>query len=218
MVFMGNYGGQGSGKWSTVWGNSLSFLNSAGTGGASSPETLSDVTLASNQEFSIFSAEKCDSSCGYAYDSDVAYKGFAGGSKIFLFRFQMPHDSTGGGLNNDMPALWLLNGRIPRTQQYGSCSCWPSCGEADLYEVLAPGDTKCKSTFHMNNGGGSSDYFDRPVGGFINVATVFDERTASVSIKQLGDDVDFSEGLSDELVKEWLDAPGDSSSSIFQVG
>ncbi|KAK5992805.1 PGA52-like protein [Cladobotryum mycophilum] len=218
IIFMGNYGGQGSGLWDTVWGNSLSFLNADGTGGASSPQILKDVYIPSNKEFAIFSAEKCDDSCGYSRDPETAYKGFAGANKVFLFNFKMPLDGD-RGFNGDMSALWALNGRIPRTAQYNSCSCWRSgCGEADIFEVLAPGDTKCKSTFHVSNGAGSSDYFERPVDKFIKVATVFDEKTASVSIRTLPDDTDFSEGLNAETVRGWITGgDGTHSSSLFQV-
>ncbi|EQL01752.1 TOS1 protein [Ophiocordyceps sinensis CO18] len=196
MMFMGNYGGQGSGVFDTRWGNSLAYLNADGSGGSASPETLKDVLLPSNKEFSIFSAEKCDESCGFSRARDVAYKGFAGANKVFLFRFNMPHDKA-EGFNGDMPALWLLNARIPRTGQYHSCSCWGTkCGEADIFEVLAPGDTKCKSTFH--------------------VATSQKERP--VSIKVLPSDTDFSQGLDDETVESWVrDTHDTEKSSLFQV-
>lgn len=130
----------------------------------------------------------------------------------------MPLDGD-RGFNGDMPALWALNARIPRTAQYNSCSCWKTgCGEADIYEVLAKGDTKCKSTFHLANGAGSFDFFERPVDRFIKVATVFDEATASVSIKQLPDDTDFSKGLDDATVRGWIKGPADRKmSSLFQI-
>ncbi|KPM38622.1 hypothetical protein AK830_g7950 [Neonectria ditissima] len=219
IVFLGNYGGEGSGIFDSVWGNSLSYLNAKGDGGSDSPNILGDALIPSNKEFAIFSSEKCDESCGYSRASDVAYKGFAGANKVFLFHFKMPLDGD-RSFNGDMPAIWALNARIPRTMQYGDCSCWTTgCGEADIYEVLASGDTKCKSTFHLKNGAGSSDYFDRPVDRYIKVATVFDEKTASVAIKQLPDDFDFSEGLSDETVRSWLSGFADESkgSSLFQL-
>lgn len=131
----------------------------------------------------------------------------------------MPLDGD-RGFNGDMPALWALNARIPRTMQYGDCSCWTTgCGEADIYEVLASGDTKCKSTFHLKNGAGSSDYFDRPVDKFIKVATIFDERTSSVAIKELPSDFDFSNALDDATVREWVEgfAGSEKGSSLFQL-
>ncbi|KAM0440929.1 hypothetical protein ACHAPT_000232 [Fusarium lateritium] len=220
IVFLGNYGGDGSGVFDEVWGNSLSYLNAEGNGGSSSPKVLKDVYIPSNKEFSIWTAEKCDdASCGYSRAPDVSYKGFSGGSKIFLFHFNMPLDGD-RGFNGDMPALWALNGRIPRTGQYSACSCWTTgCGEADIYEVLASGDTKCKSTFHLAKGAGSSDYFDRPVDAFIRVATIFDERSSSVAIKRVPDDFDFSESLTEDVVAGWLDgfALGGKGVSLFQV-
>ncbi|KAF5027754.1 hypothetical protein F66182_132 [Fusarium sp. NRRL 66182] len=219
VIFMGNYGGEGSGVFDNTWGNSLSYLNANGNGGSSSPKVLKDIYIPSNKEFSIFSAEKCDESCGYSRASDIAYKGFSGSNKMFLFHFKMPLDGQ-RGFNGDMPALWALNARIPRTMQYGDCSCWQTgCGEVDIYEVLASGDTKCKSTFHINNGAGSSDYFNRPTDKYIKVAVVFDERTSSVAIKQLPDSFDFGSGLSDETVRSWIKGSGSSKkgSSLFQL-
>jgi hypothetical protein len=219
VMFLGNYGGEGSGVFDNTWGNSLSYLNAKGTGGSSSSKVLKDVYIPSNKEFSIWSAEKCDESCGYARAKDVAYKGFSGSNKIFLFQFMMPMDGD-KGFNGDMPALWALNGRIPRTGQYSECSCWKTgCGEVDIYEVLASGDDKCKSTFHMNNGAGSSDYFKRPTDKYIKVAVVFCERTSSVAIKQLSDNFDFGSSLSDETVKSWVKdmSSPKKGSSLFQL-
>ncbi|KAF4449422.1 hypothetical protein F53441_7284 [Fusarium austroafricanum] len=218
VMFMGNYGGDGSGVFDNTWGNSLSYLNANGNGGSSSPKVLKDVLIPSNKEFSIFSKEKCDESCGYSRAADIAYKGFSG-SKIFLFHFKMPHDGN-NGFNGDMPALWALNGRIPRTGQYSGCSCWKTgCGEVDIYEVLAKGDDKCKSTFHLTNGAGSSDYFKRPANDYIKVAVVFCERTSSVAIKQLDDAFDFGSSLSDEQVKDWIKGMAEhkKGSSLFQL-
>lgn len=232
IMFMGNHGGQGSGVFDTVWGNSLSYLNADGSGGSSTPQILKDIVIPSEKEFSIFSAEKCDASCGFSRAPEIAYKGFSGANKVFLFEFKMPSDGKrcpnggqrpgfDGCANPDMPAIWALNAAIPRSGQYSSCSCWKSgCGEADIYEVLAPGDTKCKSTFHMAKGAGSSDYFARPVNKFIKVATVFHADSASVSIRKIPDNVNFSGGLDDKTVLGWLNIPTDGVgvlSSLFQL-
>ncbi|RBQ94105.1 hypothetical protein VDGD_20330 [Verticillium dahliae] len=130
----------------------------------------------------------------------------------------MPLDGS-SGFNADMPATWLLNAKVPRTQQYGDCSCWQTdCGEFDILEVLAPGDTKCKSTFHTNVNGGSSDYFKRPTDGFINVATVFDAASGQVSVKVLNDDVDFATSLSEDLVQSWIQTGKDNGLfSLFSL-
>lgn len=122
----------------------------------------------------------------------------------------MPHDGA-TGMNGDMPSLWALNAAIPRTSQYGSCSCWTTgCGEFDIFEVLAQGDNKCKSTFHLGlgGGGGSSDYFDRPVDRYIKVAVVFDAASRSTTVKILPDSTVFAPGLSKEQVNSFIAEAG----------
>ncbi|KAJ6785544.1 hypothetical protein PWT90_09739 [Aphanocladium album] len=227
LVFLGNYGGQNSGVFDTVWGNSLAFLNAQGDGGAGSPQILSKVNIPSNKEFAIFSGEPCDGSCGFSRAKDVAYKGFSGSHKIFLFNFQMPMDGN-RGFNGDMPAIWALNAEIPRSAQYNGCSCWPPCGEFDFFEVLASGDNKCKSTVHLQNGGGSSDYFPRPTDSYMKGAVIFDADAGGVSIRILPSDTDFSKGLDDATVQSWVTGTGSSTiteggvvdnlvSSLFQI-
>ncbi|KAJ3454944.1 hypothetical protein MRS44_013544 [Fusarium solani] len=219
VVFLGNYGGDGSGIFDNTWGNSLSYLNANGNGGSGSPKVLRDVYIPSNKEFAIFSADRCDESCGYSRVPEVAYKGFSGANKVFLFHFKMPLDG-GRGFNGGMPALWALNARIPRTLQYGDYSCWTTgCGEVDIYEGLTSGDTKCKSTFHLEKGASSSDCFVRPVDKFIKVATVFDGRTSSVAIKELPSDFDLNSGLSDTTIREWVEsfALAEEGSSLYQL-
>lgn len=132
----------------------------------------------------------------------------------------MPLDGD-RGFNGDMPAIWALNGRIPRTMQYGACSCWlTGCGEADFFEVLRSGDTKCKSTIHVKDGAGSSDYFERPTHEFVKFAVVFDEATASIAIKKLPYHTDFSTVLNHETVQGWIKGTSDKNnglSSLFQM-
>lgn len=122
----------------------------------------------------------------------------------------MPYTGTRGSSiydAKDMPAFWLLNAQIPLTSQYpmnADCSCWKSgCGELDIFEVLAPGDKRCKSTYHteQSKSGGSSYYFDRPEKP-ITVAVVFNFQENSVIIKVLGDMDKFPETLSAEEVKK----------------
>lgn len=143
-------------------------------------------------------------------------EGFGGADKIFLFEFTMP--STGTTCwNCDMPAVWLLNGKIPRTQQYGDCSCWGQkggCGEADLFEVLTSGDTKAKSTFHFANALGSSDYFDRPTSDYIKIAAYFQESSSTASIKILDSSVDFASSLSADTVTSFI---AEDSSSLLST-
>lgn len=147
--------------------------------------------------------------------ANITPEGFAGTHKIFLFNFKMPMDGN-RGFNGDMPAIWALNGDIPRAAQYNGCSCWPRCGEFDFFEVLASGDTKCKSTVHLTSGGGSSDYFPRPTDGFMKGAVIFDADAGGVSINILPSDTDFSKGLDDATVQSWI--TGKSSSTIKEGG
>lgn len=223
LTFLANYGGvAGSGAWSPTFGNTLSYVDATGTTGSSSPQTLSNVTIHSAHEISIFSDAPCDESCGYVQPGSVAYKGFGDGSvdKTFLFEFSMPHEDKNGFMA-DQPALWFLNSKIPRTQQYGGCSCWPSCGEFDVFETLANGDDKCKSTFHATFSAGDSNYFDRPVDDTVKVAVVFDSATQSVSVKVIDKGTVFGESLSAGDVSGFLDADGGSSSgkgaSMFAI-
>lgn len=117
----------------------------------------------------------------------------------------MPLSGETSSTNADMPAIWLLNGKIPRTQQYGDCSCWDSgCGEADLFEVLSTGDTKAKSTFHFLNSLGSSDYFTRPTTGYIQLAAVFQASSSTASIKVIDSTLDFAAALSADTVDSFV--------------
>lgn len=125
-----------------------------------------------------------------------------------LFEFTMPMSGK-KGFNADMPAIWLLNGKIPRTQQYGNCSCWGGigkggCGEFDIVEVLAEGGTKCKSTFHYTNSIGNSDYIDRPADNTMKLAVVFQSSSSSASIKVLDNDFDISSSLTSDQVENMV--------------
>ncbi|PWI73353.1 hypothetical protein PCL_10368 [Purpureocillium lilacinum] len=241
LVFLGNYGGQGSGEFDfppmiyeymqvvgladrtivfdahSVWGNSLSYINADATAGSETPEILADVEIPSNKEFAVFSGQKCNGACGFSRVEDVAYHGFGGGNKAFLFDFQMPLDNT-TGFNADMPALWALNANIPRTAQYNKCSCWPTCGEFDIYEVLASGDSRCKSTFHAARRGGTSDYFARPSGHAIKIAVVFSAKAEAVSVRVLDYGTVFGHHFTDATVDGWLEGPVDRTAvSTFRV-
>jgi hypothetical protein len=144
VTFLNNKGGQGSGVWDTRFGSSLSYASSDSKTGAASPELFSGSLGSGLDEIAIFTDVPCEKSgdCGYARPGAVAYKGFAGAQKAFFFEFMMPDDGT-SGWNQNMPAIWALNAQIPRTEQYGACSCWASgCGEFDIYETLDPGNTR----------------------------------------------------------------------------
>ncbi|BFZ63564.1 target of Sbf [Saitoella coloradoensis] len=222
IVFMNNMGGvNGSGSWSSCFGNTLSYANANGVDAAAVPQILEDVTIPSNKEVIIFSGEACDDSCGYVADGAPAYKGFSGGDKMFLFEFMMPTDSAStSSFNLDMPAIWALNAQIPRTLQYGdaSCSCWTTgCGELDLFEVLTTGLDYMTTTLHdfqgtgtQYGGGGSSDYFVRPKTSYMQAAVVFSSSDKTIKLAEISN-VDFGSSITLDTVSGW----GSNPSSIY---
>lgn len=132
-----------NGENSTCLGLGLTYASSNGTSKATQPTILeADNFVDSNQEYLIFSSVKCpesgfSNSCGVYRSGIPAYHGFGGTTKLFLFEFKMPNTTTWVEWNNNMPAIWFLNAKIPRTSQYGNCSCWGSgCGEFDAFEVM----------------------------------------------------------------------------------
>ncbi|KAI0460814.1 hypothetical protein LJB42_001549 [Komagataella kurtzmanii] len=219
LTFLNSLGGKtSSGVWSSCFGNSLSYCAANGVDASDTPQALNDVTFKSNTEFVIFSGEACgDSSatgdCGYYRKGIPAYHGFGGTSKIFVFEFTMPSDTGSGAvINDDMPAIWLLNARIPRTLQYGdsSCSCWSTgCGELDLFEILSSGSDKLISHLHSGQGndgssrggGGTQDYIARPTSSSLKAAVIFDG--GNVDIVVLDDDTTFGSSLDDATLTLW---------------
>jgi hypothetical protein len=169
----------------------------------------------------ILSNRTCvDGSCGYTRPGGLAYHGFGGDHKIFLISFTMP--ATGKtGFNSDMPAIWLMNAQIPLTSQYGTnpaCSCWTSgCGELDVFEVLDSGNHRCKSTLHMLPAGGSSDYFQRPVGQTVKAAIVFTGANETVTIQILDENVSFGKVLKDACVHQFMSGVEGKMKSLFRL-
>lgn len=225
-TFLNYHGGSGSGVWSSKFGNSLSYANSDNSGASSSAVALDDVTIGSNKEFVIMSGLKCgDNSeqgkCGYYREGIPAYHGFNGKEKLFVFEFEMPTDGS-SGFNADMPAIWALNAKIPRTLQYGdaTCSCWKTgCGELDLFEVLTSGSNKMIAHLHsgqganggMGGGGGSQDYFSRPTSNSMKAAVLFTESQIFVTTV----DEDFGSVLDSNTIKSWIQ--GASSGSVAKL-
>lgn len=209
LVFLNNMGGvNGSGTWSPCFGNSLSYCSDSGTGAAAQPQILSDTILPSNSEFAIFSAEPCSSAtCGYVADGVPAYVGFTGADKMFMFEFSMPSDASNiGTFNGDMPAIWALNGQIPRSQQYGACSCWQTgCGELDLFEVLSGGSNYMTTTFHSVPGGegSTSNYFQRPTTSTMKAAVIFVSATKQIQIIELDPSITFDQEFAHSVYQEW---------------
>ena len=97
----------------------------------------------------------------------------------------------------------MLNAQIPRTLQYGKaeCSCWTTgCGEFDIFEVLAPGDLRCKSTLHSNIKGGNSDYFKRPTSGSMKAMVLMNGE--NMHIKVLDSDYELPTNLDASWVSD----------------
>lgn len=75
IMFLNNKGGQGSGKWSSCFGNSLAYMSADGKSGSATPQTLADgVTFGVNEEFSIWTNQTCAGTSGYSYAPDVCYR------------------------------------------------------------------------------------------------------------------------------------------------
>lgn len=213
IVFMNHLGGQnGSGAWDSCFGNTLSYANSDGKTAAQSPQVLNQVTIPSNSEVILFTAQQCGD-CGYVRPGTPAYRGFpTSGDTVFLMEFQMPHDGQ-SGFNGDMSAIWFLNAQIPRTLQYGNaaCSCWTSgCGELDAFEILSSGSDFLISTYHswqgkgnQYGGGGCSDYIQRPLSASIQAAIILNVGSSTFNIVTLPSNVDFAAGLTDAEVASW---------------
>lgn len=216
LTVLNNYGGAGSGVWSSTWGLSLSYANSDNSGGASSATPLEDVTLKSISEFSLWSGLECgDSSeeydCGYYRPGSVAMHAFAGAEKIMVFSFKMPSDtSTGSQTGTDMPAIWLLNAKVPRIGQYLGISCWKSgCGELDLFEVLVNDYNKMVTALHDKqggNGGGSSDYIARPSDSVMKAVVIF--YAGEIHVQVVDSDYEFGSTLSSSQVSTWRAVSG----------
>ncbi|KIX01810.1 uncharacterized protein Z518_09537 [Rhinocladiella mackenziei CBS 650.93] len=210
LVFLNHHGGQGSGVFDTVWGMSLSYASADNSAGSPSPVTLADTLIGDNSEFVLMTDKPCsDGGCGTVRDGTVAYHGFDGASKLFLLDFSMPL-SGATGFNADMPAAWMLNAQIPRTLQYGKCSCWDSgCGEFDVFEVLDSGNQKCKSTWHGVHSLGDSNWFPRPISGTKKVAVLFDGSSSTAHIIVLRDDTNFDASIAESTVAGFLNSISD---------
>lgn len=221
LVFLNNMGGQGSGVFDTTFGNSLSYAASDAMSGSASPQVLGSTLLQDNIEVILFTDKQCQGNdCGYYRPGTVAYHGFDGDSKLFLVEFDMPLSGK-TGFNMDMPAAWMLNAAVPRTQQYGGCSCWSTgCVEWDIFETLDSGNTRAKSTLHAGlSSGGESDYFQRPTDKTMKAAVIFDGANSAGHIVVLPDDTTFDAIIPDQLLSS-LDRGSATklSTKIFKVG
>jgi len=205
LVFLNNMGGQGSGVFDNIRGNSLSYAAANTKSGSASPQVLADVLLEDGLEVSIYADKACEGdSCGATRPGSVAYHGFDGASKLFLLEFDMPISGK-TGWNMDMPAAWVLNADIARTQQYGDCSCWGTgCGEWDVFEVLDSGNPRAISAIHAGAMSGTeTHFFDRPVSKTMKAAVIFDSANAAGTVVVLSDDTTFDAVIADDIVAKF---------------
>ncbi|KAI5304884.1 target of Sbf, partial [Ascosphaera pollenicola] len=84
LVFLNHKGGEGSGVFDNVNGNSLSYASKDAKSGASSPQVLEDTMIEDDNEIVIMSDTKCNGDCGATRPGTVAYHGWSGNNKVFV--------------------------------------------------------------------------------------------------------------------------------------
>lgn len=224
-----------AGDSSPCLGKALTYADSDGTSKASSKTTLANGTLiTSDQEFMIFSNVSCAASkfsndCGVYRDGIPAFKGFSGVTKMFLFEFEMPQETQANSSSfeyYDMPAIWLLNARIPRTSQYPTnenCSCWATgCGEFDIFEVMNGTESNhMYSTIHDYQGTGdigtglvAPGYIGRNIYAAMKGGVVFDSE-GSVAVF-LSNSTTFDD-ISGTDVLSWISTASSDQGSVTKT-
>ncbi|ODV87964.1 hypothetical protein CANARDRAFT_54981 [[Candida] arabinofermentans NRRL YB-2248] len=215
------------GKNITCLGKALDYIDSDGISAADSSTVLGNVTLESNEEFTIMSNISCedsgwDNDCGVYRKGIPAYHGYGGEVKMFLFKFRAPlqsdldssvdEDST----SYDLSAIWLLNANIPRTAQYptnGNCSSWNSGGgEFDIFETMNSTENRhFYSTIHDFQGIGdigtgiqNYGYLERTPDSVMMGGVVFGS-DGVVSVF-LSNSTTFDSDLSSSDVSSWMSA------------
>ncbi len=132
----------------------------------------------------------------------------------------MPMDGQNEGFEENIPAIWALNAKIPRTLQYGnaSCSCWESgCGELDIVEALDDGSARMKSALHDNASGGDSDYFIRPTSTSMKLAVVFSSSSSTIHIQVLPNSTAFSSSFTAGEIESMCSDSSGTQLSIFTI-
>ena len=84
-------------------------------------------------------------------------------------------------------------------------------------EILDSGDKRCKTTFHSDFPGGSSDYIERPTEDFVKVATIIHKESRTVTVKLIPNDTVIGESLTKDQVEGWIDLDSDHDMSIFTI-
>lgn len=104
---------------------------------------------------------------------------------------------------------------VPRTIQYGDCSCWKSgCGEFDVFEVLNSGNTKAISAWHGLNSKGDSSWFQRPTAKTMKAAVVLDGSSGTIHVVALPDSTTFDTSLTDSAVSSFINSVTDSKLNV----
>ncbi|GME54847.1 hypothetical protein GTA08_BOTSDO02469 [Neofusicoccum parvum] len=199
-----------------AWTNSLAFAGQASNSQAAD-STCFGGDLENADELILMTDAPCSedvgTECAYFKEGDEAFHGFGGAKKAFFFEFQAPDSGTHCSVNemaskyvaDNMPAIWTLNAKI-LTDQYG-CNCQATgCGELDFLEVLNPGNSRMKSTFHGNSGfnGGDSHYIERPFDTYMSVIAVLDDDTFVLHV--LDDNTEAPASLTQADIDNWTGA------------
>jgi len=206
LVWMDN-----AGAWSICHGSGQSYMSVDGTGSASGPQRFNGV-LGNDVNVNLMSGVACTSSLCPGYVRGVGLQGWKGnscGEKMFAIKVLMPHDYSGSN-NNDMPAVWLLNGQVVRANQWG-CNCRGEgssggCGELDIAEILSTGSEQCTSTLYgFKQSLGAADYFQRPTSVPTTFVVVFDARgSGTVSILDVNSFPFASSSIPQSVVQSWI--------------
>jgi hypothetical protein len=154
---------------------------------------MNDVLIPDNVEVVLATDKACGATdCGSTNPIAKAHHGWAGVNKMFIFEYSMPasgrRDFSADSINPDKPGIWMLNSKIPNTEQYG-CSCWATgCGEMDVHEVLDPGATVGYAAMHMGNNyaGTPPQGIARPLTGTMKLAVIITDTVAHVQVLPQG--------------------------------
>lgn len=200
-----------AGAWSICHGSGQSYMSVDGLGSASSPQRFSGV-LGNDVNVNLMSDVDCTPTLCPGFIRGVGKQGWSGnecGEKMFAIKVLMPHDTTGSN-NNDMPAIWLLNGQIVRANQWG-CNCRVmgsdgGCGELDIAEILQTGSEQCTSTLYsFKQSLGTPAYFQRPTSVPTTFVVVFDARgTGTISILSVNSFPFASVSIPQSVVQSWI--------------
>jgi len=217
LVWMVNKGGSPyPGDWSICHGNSQTYLSADGNNAASSPQPFTG-TLGNDDNVNVMSSQRCsdDVNCP-GFERQVDYTGWRGnscGEKMIVFSAQMPNIYQSGVTNNNLPAIWLLNGQVVRTNQWG-CNCRGvgadgGCGEIDIVEAI-PGrsDQDLTSTLYsFKQSLGANGVFTRPANSISTYAVIFDgSGTGAIHAIELSDFPYSSTQIAQSTVTGWTNS------------